>query len=287
MPDLLPEYPQLSRADAARVREDYERFAAGGMPAWFEEYIGDRYGLDLKGRYAGREIRNPFGKASGQLSLARGQVETDAEAGLGFVVLKTVIAQDESGDQSMSEWAVKETRMVVEPIAGKETGRLGWTVTWKGRGWHDTFDAYLQFFREACEISTATGLVVAPSVKYHLPGPGEDSWNESEYTCTTRRLLEVWRSAGQKGPMPLEKDFSPTLSGDSRSGQRATILRWMQTCPALIRGAVEPGSLTLGMKLMNTLFDESFQHEMIQAQVELGEPDFIVYANRLFDPHKE
>lgn len=284
---VLPEYPRISAANAAKVLSDYERFGREGLPADFEGYIKEAYGLDIGGRYAGYATRNPFGKASGQLSLARRQVEVDAEAGLGFVALKTVIAQDETGEQMMKEWAFKETRMHLEPIAGKQVGELGWTITWKGRGWHESFDAYLTFFRESLAIADRTGMVIAPSVKYHLPGPGETQWKASEYSYTTQQLLNVWREAGRTGPMPLEKDFSPTLSGDSRSSQQARILEWMETCPRLIREAAEPGSLTLGIKLMNAVFDDSFQMEMIKTQVEQGSPDFIIYANRLFDPEKE
>lgn len=284
---VLPEYPRLSQTDQARVRTDYEQFGREGMPADVERYIREAYGLDIQGSYGGYAIRNPFGKASGQLSLARRQVEMDAESGLGFVALKTVIAQDETGEQMMKEWAFKETRMHLEPIAGKQVGRLGWTITWKGRGWHESFEAYLNFFRESMALGDSHGMVVAPSVKYHLPGPGETQWKASEYNYTTAQLLNVWREAGRTGPMPLEKDFSPTLSGDSRSKQQESILEWMETCPRLIRGAVEPGSLTLGIKLMNTMFDDSFQMEMTRAQIEQGNPDFIIFANRLFDPEKE
>ena len=97
-------------------------------------------------------IRNPWGKASGQLSLNESQIEEAAEAGLGLVVLKTVIAQDAAGTQSMSAWAIKESRMVAEPINSPATGAKGWTVTWKGRGWWQSFDDYLELVRAACEI---------------------------------------------------------------------------------------------------------------------------------------
>ena len=41
--------------------------------------------------------RIPIGKGSGQLSLNLEQLETDRAAGLAFVVLKTVIAEDPAG----------------------------------------------------------------------------------------------------------------------------------------------------------------------------------------------
>jgi len=125
--------PRLSAQNARRLVEDFEKFR-DGLPHPLEPYIRDTYGIDLSSDYGGLKLKNPFGKASGQLSLARHQVEKDAEAGLGFVVLKTVIAQDRTGEQTMGEWAIPETRMVVERIRGR-SGLEGWTVTWKGRGW--------------------------------------------------------------------------------------------------------------------------------------------------------
>lgn len=176
--------------------------------------------------------------------------------------------------------------MQLEPIAGKVVGRLGWTVTWKGRGWHDTFEAYRQFYRESLALGRQHEMVVASSVKYHLPGPGESLWREGEYQFTTRKLLEVWREGGDGGPMVLEKDFSPTLAGDSRSKQQAIILEWMTTVPRLIREAVGPDSVSVGLKAMNAMFDDAFQLDLVKAAV-AARPDFLIYANRLFDPQKE
>src|SRR3954468_6194464 len=119
-----------------QLREDYLRFS-NGLPHPLEEYILNEYHISLASEYAGLSVRNPFGKASGQLSLNVNQVARDAEAGLGFVILKTVIAQDESGAQSMKAWAIPATKMTVEEITGTREhvrGDNGWTVTWKGRG---------------------------------------------------------------------------------------------------------------------------------------------------------
>jgi len=282
---LLPDFPTVSPDMLDRISRDYSRFGAGGLPDGVEAYILDQYSIDIGGEYAGRPIRNPFGKASGQLSLSPTQVKADARAGLGFVVLKTVIAQDDSGEQSMKEWAMKETHMKVEPVAGRSVGRLGWTVTWKGRGWHDTFEAYCRLYAESLAIGQAHGMPVAASVKYHLPGPGEHDWREEEYRHTTRALLNLWAAGGDGGPMILEKDFSPTLAGDARSKQQETILQWMSTCPRLIREAAGV-PVMLGLKVMNAMFGDAFQLELTRAAAEAG-PDFLVYANRLFDPERE
>ena len=111
---------------------DFERFGRA-MPRDPAAHVREAYGIDLTARYLGFELPHPIGKGSGQLSLNADQLATDREAGLAFVVLKTVIAEDEAGARSMDAWAVHETRMKVERRAAGD-GRPGWTVTWKGRG---------------------------------------------------------------------------------------------------------------------------------------------------------
>jgi len=84
--------PRLSERMARRIAYDYERFC-NALPRPLEAYVLATYGIDLASEYAGLRVKSPVGKASGQLSLAAHQVERDAKAGLGFVVLKTVIAR--------------------------------------------------------------------------------------------------------------------------------------------------------------------------------------------------
>jgi hypothetical protein len=286
---LLNELEIDSSARSALAR-DYERFATA-LPQPLEEYVRDRYSIDLSSEYGGLPIKNPFGKASGQLSLNVSQVRNDAEAGLGFVVLKTIIAEDEHGAQSMSEWAIHETRMIVERIKGA-SGREGWTVTWKGRGWYDTFEKYLEFFGEALRVGQDMKMPVVPSCKYHLPRSDEVDWKLGEYQYTTRRLLEVWQRHGPAGlEMPIEKDFSPTLAGSDRAAQTEIILHWLMRVTGLIRHAASPNRIKVGLKVFNGVFDDAFQLEMLRAInegcVADDVPDFLVYGNRLFDPDRE
>src|SRR5882724_4842393 len=243
--------PWLSERSARTLAQDFER-CRSGLPRPLEPYVLEAYGIDLTSEYAGLPVKNPFGKASGQLSLAPHQVERDAAAGLGFVVLKTVIAQDSSGWQSMREWAIPETHMLVEPIHGR-TGDDGWTVTWKGRGWFDTFAAYRNFFAQALSAGQITNMLVVPSVKYHLPDVHEKFWRQEEYGFTTNCLLETWAKAWGNRPMPLEKDFSPTLAGSERATQQAKICEWLRAVPGLIH-CVAPGRVRVGLKIFNTLF---------------------------------
>jgi hypothetical protein len=256
----------------SRLVLDFERFRSG-LPPDIRAHARERYGVDLTGRYAGRSVRLPVGKASGQLSMNAAQVRTDAEAGLGFVVLKTVIAEDERGERSMSAWAVHETAMEVHLIASR-AGREGWTVTWKGRGWDRTLSEYVAFYRAALEIGTGAEMPVAASVKYHLPILGEP-FREGEYRFTTSRLLE----AG--APAVIEKDFSPTLAGDDRARGKEAVLRWLTEVPGLIKRS---GDVTLGLKLMNALLVDDFQVEMLRSAAAAPEVDFLVLFNRLFDP---
>lgn len=278
----LPERPLLADATQKRLLQDYERFSTTPLPSDLNAYILERYGIELASVYGVFPVRNAFGKASGQLSLQVSQVETDATGGLGFVVLKTLIAVDEHGNQTMKAWAIPETKMIVERIFGAD-GTPGWTVTWKGRGWSGTLDEYLELFRKALAVGRSAGMLVVPSCKFHLPEPEESTWRVEEYRYTTRRLLEVWEEVyGPDQPMPLEKDFSPTLAGDDRSRQKETILQWLRKVPLLIREA-SGNRVRLGLKLMNALFEDDFQLDMIRAA---QGADWIVYANRLFNPHR-
>jgi len=274
-----------------QIIEDYERFSRG-LPRPLEEYVLDTYGISLASEYAGLRIKNPFGKASGQLSLNKNQIARDGEAGLGFAVLKTLIAQDESGAQSMKAWAIPATRMTVEEIVGtRERFRSErvWTVTWKGRGWSESFADYLEFFDQSLNIGSGWDMLIVPSVKYHLPKPGETEWRSSEYEFTTRELHKIW-SKRIRGPMPLEKDFSPTLAGDLNfSGERENILSWLQEVPRQIHTTSIGAHILLGLKMFNAARSDDFQREMLNL-CEHANPadraDYIIYGNRLFDPKK-
>lgn len=256
----------------ARLAADFERFK-DGLPRDFPAYVREAYHVDLAARYLGQPLAHPIGKGSGQLSLNERQLEEDRAAGLAFVVLKTLIAEDDSGVQSMAAWATRETKMKVERrrVAGVDRG---WTVTWKGRGWDRSFDQYLDLVRTGRDLTRSGELLVIPSVKYHLPRLGVP-FVESEYRYTTSRLAEAWDEA----PLLVEKDFSPTLAGDSLAEDRAQILRWLREVPDLIRRA-SPIATRVSVKLMNARFEEGFQHEMMLAA---AGADAQVVFNRLFD----
>jgi hypothetical protein len=256
-----------------RLTHDFERFR-GGLPREAAAHIREAYGIDLTARYLGTPIPHPIGKGSGQLSLNADQLEADRAAGLAFVVLKTVIAEDPAGERSMGAWAVHETKMRVERRHAAD-GREGWTVTWKGRGWDRSFDDYLALVRLAGDLTRAGALLAVPSVKYHLPRLDEP-FRDAEYRHTTERLAAAWGT----GPLPIEKDFSPTLAGDALADERVRILRWLREVPGRIRGAAGSAPIRLALKLMNARFDDAFQLEMMAAA---GAADALVCFNRLWD----
>jgi hypothetical protein len=285
----LDEKPNIDPRDRASLVRDYERFSAG-LPEHLEDYVRQHYQIDVSSEYGGHFIKNPFGKASGQLSLNLSQVRRDCEEQLGFIVLKSIIAEDAAGAQSMSEWAIEETRMVVERIVAQDKTE-GWTVSWKGRGWYDTFAKYLEFFDEALSLAATASVLVVPSCKYHLPRSGEQLWKTGEYEYTTRCLIDIWEKHHPETPMLIEKDFSPTLAGSDRAAQAEMIIEWLIRVTSLIRSGAAPATIKIGLKVFNAILDDAFQLEMLRAINEKcsgdAVPDFLVYANRLFDPDRE
>jgi hypothetical protein len=261
----------------ARLEHDFERFKRE-LPSDVAAHVRESYRIDLSARYLGYTLPHPVGKGSGQLSLNLEQLETDRDAGIAFVVLKTVIAEDPLGERSMGAWAIHETRMRVERRRSSEA-REGWTVTWKGRGWDRSFDDYLTLVRAAADLTRSGAMVAVPSVKYHLPRLNE-AFREAEYRHTTTRLAEAWGST----PLPLEKDFSPTLAGDSLADERGRILRWLREVPRRIRAAAGDVPVRLALKLMNARFDDAFQLEMMEAA---GEADALIVFNRLWDKERQ
>lgn len=260
----------------ARLERDFERFKQE-LPRDLAGHVWETYRIDLTARYLGFSLPHPIGKGSGQLSLNLDQIEADRAAGLAFVVLKTVIAEDPAGTQSMAAWAIHETRMRVERLRSA-AGREGWTVTWKGRGWDRSFEDYLTLARAAGELTRAGDLVVVPSVKYHLPR-GDEEFREAEYRFTTERLAQAYGGEW----LVLEKDFSPTLAGDQLAEERASILRWLRQVPGRIRGAAGSHRVQVGLKLMNARHDDAFQLEMLDAA---READALVVFNRLWSPER-
>src|SRR5256885_9957831 len=183
----------------APLARDFERFGRS-LPRDFPAHVRETYRIDLTGHFLGGRLPHPVGKGSGQLSLNAKQLEEDAEAGLAFAILKTVIAQDEAGAQSMAARAIHETKMKVERRPAT-TGAEGWTVTWKGRGWDRSFAEYLGFVGTRRELTRAGRPLVVASVEYHFSRP-DQPFRDGEYGVTTPALAPARREP----PLLLAKD---------------------------------------------------------------------------------
>ncbi|HET7601512.1 MAG TPA: hypothetical protein VFK36_00755, partial [Gemmatimonadales bacterium] len=260
----------------SRLSGDFERFGRE-LPADWAAHVREQYRIDLTASYLGASLPHPIGKASGQLSLNTRQLEQDREAGIAFVVLKTVIGERDDGSRTMGAWATDVTRMQVER-RDEPDGRSGWTVTWKGRGWAGTLANYAELVRAGRDMTRAGGPLVVPSAKLHLP-VGDEPFDAGEYRHTLRALQRAWG----EGTMLLEKDFSPTLAGDSRADEQETILRWVRQVPQEVRSHAS-GPLRLSLKLMNARFDDAFQGAMLDAA---AGADGVTVFNRLWDPEAQ
>jgi hypothetical protein len=257
----------------AQLAADFERFGRSLPRSWCD-HVREAYAIDLRTEYLGHPVPHPIGKASGQLSLKAEQLEADAEAGLAFAVLKTVIGENAAGSRTMGAWAIHETKMKVEPRSFG--GRAGWTVTWKGRGWDGTLEEYLALVRFGRDLAATGGPLAIPSVKLHLPRLGQE-FSRAEYAHTMSALAGAWG----REPLLVEKDFSPTLAGDALGDEQQRILRWIDEVPAHIREAAS-GETRVALKLMNARFDDAFQVEMLRRASRSA--DAVTAFNRLWDP---
>ncbi len=245
-----------------------------------EGYILNRYGWDLSTNLGGVSVKNPFGKGAGQLSLNTSQVENDAVGGLGFVVLKTVIAQDERGDSVQSAWMVDAPKMKVEQITA-ETGELGWTVSWKGRGWSGTFAEYIDFVKTAQEIGKQHNTTIVPSCQIPL-FKGPENPYENEYVFTLESLAEVLQNTAD--PL-LELDLSPTLLKDEPGITAAVVLEQMEYAIPAARRLLPP-HIKLGLKLFNLSALEE-QIKLVQDGASIWRQlDWLTIGNRLFNEQK-
>lgn len=280
---LLPEKMSYSNEYRTKLEEDYNSLLRE-LPVNLEKYILERYRVDISSTYANKKIKNPFGKASGQLSTNLNQVKKDVDAGLGFIVLKTVIAQDRDNNSEMDDWKVDAPWMKVEKIVSRSQ-REGWTVTWKGRGWSKSFEDYLIFLEQSLKEAKSKNILVIPSSQYHLPDK-EKSFNESEYEYTTNKLLNSWKKIYPDQPMILEQDFSPTLL-DNTLKNKEQFFYWLDKSSKLIKKNVSSGEIVLGQKLLNAPYSEKFQIEMLKYIFQNSSADWVTCFNRLFDPDKE
>jgi len=281
---LLPSRLAPPSRTARHLVADHERFADAPYPVRVDDYVRERYAIDLAASLGPLALRHPIGKASGQLSLRAAQVEADVDADLAFVVLKTVIAESPAGSSRMAAWKIEATRMECERIRSRR-GEDGYTISWIGRGWEKDLASYCRLVVDARRIARDRGVVVIPSVKLHLPSRLDEPYDIAEYRHTLAALADAWGAGGDRAPLVVEKDFSPTLAGSDLAAEKAAILRWLYDVPRLV--AEHGGTRTprVGIKVMNALFDDDFQLEMLRAlEAARPRPAFLTLFNRLFDP---
>ncbi|MCX7643255.1 MAG: hypothetical protein N2116_05565, partial [Armatimonadetes bacterium] len=150
----------------------------------------------------------------------------------------------------------------------------------------------------ALSIGAEHEMLVVPSIIAHLPPYPDEEWRVGEYDFTVGELLKVWRKHNPNLPMPIEFNFSPTLAGSESARWQGPILNWLVNVPRLIKEAAEKATgiesgkvIRVGIKLFNALFDDIFQLRMLRTLLKEAAKgkgaDFIVYANRLFDPNRE
>ncbi|MCD6442970.1 MAG: hypothetical protein J7L28_03295 [Thermotogae bacterium] len=282
-PYVFPDEVELDGKLRRMVEEDYTKFNRNGLPDDIGGYVLKKYGIGLDGRICDIRLRNPFGKASGQLSMNLNQVKDDLEAGLGFIVLKTVIAQDESGKSRMEDWKTRESRMVVERIRSKG-GRIGWTVNWRGRGWSKSFEDYLDFYRASLEMGDEYEVPIMVSCMFHVPSKDEE-FEVKEFEFTVSKLCGVYLEKRRKFDMLMEVDFSPTLNLLDDVKDPENVRRWFDEIPKLIRN-YGISRMKVGAKIFNVVGDDEYQKEIARMAL-TSDFDFLTFFNRLFDPVKK
>ena len=127
---------------------------------------------------------------------------------------------------------------------------------------------------------------VIPSVKYHLPGQGETTGARrstgippASSSGLGGRRREPAHAAGE-GLLAYARGLRPGRAAGHRARLAAPRAR---SHPARRRR----GKVRLGLKLFNALDDDAFQLTLLREVHETRRPDFLVYANRLFDPDRE
>ena len=247
------------------MSEDHDRFArVGPARETSEAYLRATYGLDDERLVRGYVRSEPLGQGLGPaLAQSSPRSRRPSSEGLGFVVLKTVIAQDAAGAQAMAAWAIKESRMVAEPITSREPAR-GAGRSPGGAGMVAIVRRLPRARPRGSRAGPRRGMLVVPSVKYHLPGSRRDTLAGRGISAYDRCSRSTPGSKGASPlPLILEKDFSPRSPAPTWPRRGATVLDWLQRVPGLIRTAA-PGAVRLGLKLFNSLDDDDFQLAMLR-----------------------
>ena len=271
----LPIQLEISAAERSCLERDYELYATDELPAAWEDFVREEYGLDVVGRFAGMPIRNPFGCAGGPLCRNILQVREASEAGLGFVTLIAARARDEAGATMVQDWRGLESEIDLEEHDG------GRSLTWIECGWYDNLEVYAEFLRTALEVGGRRRMLVVPAVRISVNARGQAS--PSEVRHTVRLLQEVWHGAHPDQSLPLEVEVLPEMRGLSPVHKKKALLRACGAAVGLIKAASEhPRYVCAGLKLGSAAFDAAFQARAVEAALGGAEkPGFLVLFDRL------
>ena len=141
------------------------------------------------------------------------------------------------------------------------SGREGWTVTWKGRGWDRSFDDYLALVRAAGDLTRA-GEHGRRSVGQISSAPARTSRFASRSTATRPSASPPpgaatscrWKRISRRRWPAMR---SPTSRRGSSAGCAKCRRRFEPATPAPVR---------LALKLMNARFDDAFQLAMLRGR---------------------
>lgn len=271
----LPQQLEIPADELKRLKRDFAIYATDELPAAWEEYVREEYGLEVEGRIAGMPIRNPFGRAGGPLCRNVLQVREASEAGLGFATLIAAGARDAAGAATVQDWRGLESELGWEAANGSRS------LTWLECGWYDNLEVYGEFLRTALEVAARRRMPVLPAIRLGVNARGEASPAEARHTV--RLLQEIWHGAHPDQPLPLEVEARPDTRGLSLARKRRAWLRAYETTTALLKAVSEhPRYLRIGLKLGASAFDAAFQAQTLERVLDGARaPAFLVLFERL------
>jgi len=271
----LPQQLEIPADELKRLKRDFALYATDELPAAWEEYVREEYGLEVEGRVAGMPIRNPFGRAGGPLCRNVLQVREASEAGLGFATLIAARARDAAGAAAVQDWRGLESELGWEESNGFPS------LIWLECGWYDTLEVYGEFFRTALEVAGRRRMPVLPAIHVGVNARGQASPAEARHTV--RLLQEIWHGAHPDQPLPLEVEARPETRGFSPARKRRAWLRAHDAVAKLIKEASEyPRYLRVGLKLGGSTFDAAFQAQALARVLDGARaPSFLVLFERL------
>ena len=171
----------------------------------------DRFGVDLSTASFGDCLPLPIGVAPATYSHYPRQVEKLARIGFPFIGLKTVVAEDSTGNSSLEKYFRGNAR-------NPDKVMLAYPVFLTGeRGSALPLNKYIrEVLRPCLEIASKRGIFVTPSIVGPSFGGKSVRSAENEWTHTTEVLLREINKADNGGDAPsctsIGLDFPPYLS---------------------------------------------------------------------------